>query len=141
MNVLFICRGNVGRSQMAEVLFKQLDKGLNFATSAGVEALGDGGVDMDGMFLKERDSSKYVIECMKEMDVDVSNNKIKRLTPEMVESADKIFMMANPDTAPDYLRDSEKVVYWSVIDPCGRTLESHREIRNEVEKLVRGIIE
>ena len=141
MNVLFICRGNVGRSQMAEAFFRQLDQNSNFATSAGVEALGDGGIDMNGMFLKERDSSKYVIECMKEMGVDVSDNKIKRLTPELVRGADRIFMMADPDTAPDYLQNSGKVVYWSVIDPCGRTLESHRAIRDEVEKLVRGIIE
>ncbi|MCL5101750.1 MAG: hypothetical protein M1544_00105 [Candidatus Marsarchaeota archaeon] len=37
MKVLFVCKANVGRSQMAEAIFNKLAKGMAVATSAGVD--------------------------------------------------------------------------------------------------------
>jgi len=92
------------------------------------------------MPLKERESSKHVIECLKEIGIDVSGNVIKRLTPEMVTDADKIFFMANPNTAPDFLRNSEKMVCWDIEDPDGQTVEAHRETRDEIRRLIKTMI-
>jgi len=141
MKVLFVCRGNVGRSQIAEAIFKQLTAEKYPVESAGTEARGSEGKDLDGMILKDRVSSKYAIECLKEIGVDISDNLIKRLTPEMVESSDKIIVMAKPDAVPAFLKNSEKVIYWDVSDPDGLTLETHRLIRDEIQKLVEELVE
>ena len=140
MNVLFVCRGNVGRSQMAEAIFAQLTAGKHSVGSAGIEAYGDEGKDLDGMPLKDRKSSMYVIESLKEIGIDVSGNTIKRLTPAMIKNTDKIFIMTKQDGIPDFLKTSEKVVYWDIEDPDGQTLETHRKVRDEIGKLVRAII-
>jgi len=125
---------------MAEAIFKQRTAGKYLAESAGVEARGSEGKDLDGMILKDRESSKYAIECLREIGIDISNNLIKRLTPEMVESSDKVIVMAKPDTIPAFLKDSEKVIYWDVSDPDGLTLETHRMIRDEIQKLVEELV-
>jgi protein-tyrosine-phosphatase len=138
MNVLFVCKSNVGRSQMAEAIFRQLTKGKYFVQSAGVESLGNDGKNLEGMLLKDRESSKYVIECLKEIGIDVSNNIIKKLTPEMVENSDIIFVMVKSDTIPEFLKENDKVAYWNIEDPDGQTLENHRQTRDKIKNMIKN---
>jgi arsenate reductase len=140
MKVLFVCRGNVGRSQMAEALFRQLTNGEHLAQSAGIEAMGSDGKDLDGMLLKDRKSSKHVIESMKEIGIDISNNFIKRLTLEMVEHADKIIVIVKPETIPEFLKGNDKVIYWNITDPDEQTLEFHKQTRDQIKKLVEEFV-
>lgn len=140
MKVLFVCRGNVGRSQIAEAIFKQLTNGKHFSQSAGIEAMGSDGKDLNGMLLKDRESSKHVIESMKRIGIDISNNFIKRLTLEMVENADKIIVMVKPETIPEFLRDNKKVTYWNITDPDEQTLEFHEQTRNKIKELVKEFV-
>lgn len=140
MNVLFVCKSNVGRSQIAEAIFRQFTKGKYFVQSAGVEARGDDGKNLEGMLLKDRASSKYVIECLKEIGIDVSNNFIKKLTPKMVENSDKIVVLVKPDTIPGFLKENDKVIYWDIEDPDGQTLEHFRQTRDKIKKMIEGFI-
>jgi protein-tyrosine-phosphatase len=141
MNTLFVCKSNVGRSQIAEAIFRQLSKEKHFVQSAGIEALGDEGKNLDGMLLKDRDSSKYVIECLKEIGIDVSNSVIKKLTSEMVKNSDKIFIMVKSDTVPEFLKENSKVIYWDIEDPSGKTLENHRQTRDKIKELIEKILD
>ncbi len=141
MKILFVCRGNVGRSQMAEALFKLESHNKHSVESAGIEAMGSDGKDLDGMLLKDRASSKHVIEVMKEFGIDISNNYIKRLTPETVVNADKIIVMLSPEVVEKYFKDNKKVINWDIIDPDEQTLEFHRKTRDEIMNLVKGFIE
>ena len=79
---------------------------------------------------------------MLEQGVDVGNKQRKQLTLGMVQEADKIMVMADDDTWPDYLRDSDKVVVWEIQDTRGMGPDSARplydEIKRRVRKLVRG---
>jgi len=140
MKILFVCRGNVGRSQMAEAFLKQTTNGEYSVQSAGVEARGSDGKDLNGMLLKDRASSKHVIEVLKEIGIDISNNHIKRLTPEMVEDADKIIAILKPEAVLEFLKGNEKVIYWNVFDPDEQTLEFHRKTRDEVKRLVEEFV-
>ena len=140
MRILFVCRGNVGRSQMAEAILKQVTNGEYSIQSAGVEARGSDGKDLDGMLLKDRASSKYVIEVLKEIGIDISNNYIKRLTPEMVKDADKIIAILKPEAVPDFLQGNKEVIYWDVVDPDEQTLEFHRKTRDEINRLVEEFV-
>ena len=141
MKILFVCRGNVGRSQMAEAIFKQLTNRKHLAQSAGIEAMGSEGKDLNGMLLKDRESSKHVIESLKEIGIDISNNFIKRLTPEMVENADKIIILVKPETIPDFLKGNDKITYWNITDPDEQTLEFHKQTRDKIKKLVKEFID
>src|SRR3989344_5774742 len=140
MKILFVCRGNVGRSQIAEAIFRHLIHAKFSVQSAGVEALGDDGTNLDGMLLKNRYSSKHVIESLKEIDIDVSNNVIKRIAQKMVKDADKIIVMIKPDAIPEYLKTNTRVIFWDIKDPDGQTLEYHRKTRDEIKKLVEQLV-
>ncbi|MDH5783197.1 MAG: arsenate reductase ArsC [Candidatus Bathyarchaeota archaeon] len=125
--LLFVCIGNSGRSQMAEAFFNKLSKTWN-AISAGT---------------KPDDSiHPYTIRVMKEVGVDVSKQKPKLLTREMVEKTDKIITMGcGADVCPaSYL---QKVEDWAIEEPYGKPIDKVREIRDQikgkVEKMIREI--
>lgn len=66
MKVLFVCRGNVGRSQMAAEFYNDLKPGD--AASAGTT------VDLPGQKLKHRSGANEVVSAMREKGLDVGEN-------------------------------------------------------------------
>ena len=81
--ILFVCTGNVCRSPMAEGLFRHaLGKRDDFRVlSAGVGAI-------DG-----QPPSVHAVHALSEVGIDISQNRSRRLTPELVQQADYIFCM------------------------------------------------
>lgn len=136
MRILFVCKANVGRSQMAEAFFNRLSK-KNIATSAGFQV-----GDRDGKPLHEKGTSsgEFVVGSMAELGYDLSENRRKQLTPRMVRDADRIFVMAERDEVPDYLRDSEKAAFWDVADGKGQSYGFHCRMRDQIRGLVEGLI-
>ncbi len=83
-NILFVCTGNSCRSVMAEGLFKRAvaERKNDFkVSSAGVSA-------MDGY-----PSTLETIRAMKQQGIDVAGHQSRRLTRELVEEADHIYVM------------------------------------------------
>ena len=79
-NVLFVCVHNTGRSQMAEAFFN-IGASQNYkARSAGTSPAG--GVN------------EMVIAAMKELDIDLTDNRSKLLTDTMLDEAEKVITMA-----------------------------------------------
>lgn len=91
-NVLFVCVHNSGRSQMAEAFFNQLAKGKGQALSAGTDPA-------DAV-----DST--VVEVMREVGIEISGNKPKPLTADMLEQADAVVTMGcgGGGSMPSHLR-------------------------------------
>jgi protein-tyrosine-phosphatase len=129
MNVLFVCKGNVGRSQMANAFFNKLSE-KNKSVSAGT-VVGE----KEGEALHE-----FVIKCMAEEGFDLSKNKRKQLTPEMVKLADRIIVMAEKENLPDYLANSNKITFWKISDAKNMPYEAHIKTRNEIRTLVKRLI-
>jgi protein-tyrosine-phosphatase len=83
-NILFVCTGNSCRSVMAEGFFKYL-----IAKEASRFHVGSAGVSaMDGY-----PASAETVRVLKQNGVDVSQHSSRRLTTNMVRTADKIFVM------------------------------------------------
>jgi len=110
MKILFVCGGNVNRSQMAGTIFKSLVPEADVQT-AGVypSAAGERLVDV----------WPQAVSAMQEIGFDMSKNMISQLTPGMVESADRVVLMGAifGGPIPDYLRNSAKLETWDVPDP------------------------
>lgn len=140
MKVLFVCRGNVGRSQMGEEIFKQLTNGEHETSSAGTKVYDKEGVSQDGKKLGDLVAANEVVNSLKEIGVEAGDNVRTQLTPEMVEAADKIIVMAEPETIPDFLKNSDKVTYWEVGDPKGMDQEGTNKIRDQITELVKDFI-
>lgn len=130
MKVLFVCAGNVARSQMAEAYYNHFSKSEG-ATSAGV---------LDFTPAKYGSPIQEVIQVIKEDDLDVSKQKVKFITEQMVKNSDKIFIMCKKGECPEFLLNSGKITFWKVDDPFGKPLERFRECRDIIRRKVQNLI-
>ena len=129
MKVLFVCEGNMMRSQMAEMFYNELTKS-NDAFSAGATA-------------ETKDHiSKRAIEAMSDIGYDVSHLKPVQLAEQMVDEADKIIYFPS-DYMPEYVVKSPKATLWDVVDPHYHQeegMELVRQVRDDIRKHVERIV-
>lgn len=126
MKVLYVCRANIGRSQMAESYHNSLLDGKAESAGTQVNSL------LYNLRLYQMEGIENVITAMKEKGIDVSRNKLKSLSRDKVDEADVIIVMAEPETWPSYLKNNTKVEYWRIEDPKGTDLETHKKVRDEI---------
>jgi arsenate reductase len=114
--ILFLCVHNAGRSQMAAAFAREMSKGRIVIDSAGSEP---------GDML-----NPAVIEAMKELGIDISNESPKKLTDQMGRDADVIITMGCGDACPVY--PGKRYQDWELEDPSGKDLSEVRAIRNAI---------
>src|SRR3989441_11643509 len=143
--ILFVCTGNVCRSPMAEGLFQHAMKGRGdfHVLSAGVGAI-------DG-----QPPSAYAVAALRELGIDVSQQRSRMLTAELVEEADYIFGMTHGHVDAInllYPQASEKtfllrefdetldVFEKDIPDPIGGSYEVYRECRDQIEQGIASML-
>jgi len=136
--ILFLCTGNVCRSPMAEGLFRHAVKGRGDfrVLSAGLGA-------MDG-----QPPTHFSVQAMREIGLDISHQRSRALSAEMVRAADYIFGMTHShvDTvALLYPQQAEKTFLLrefdetlepyekDISDPIGSPYDVYVECRNQIE--------
>ncbi len=126
MTILLVCMHNSGRSQMAEVILNKLAIGRVRATSAGTEPA----EAIDPM----------VVKVMREVGIDISHQKPKRLTPEMIKQADKVITMGCglEGICPATYMPTED---WDIDDPRGKPIQKVRGIRGQIQAKVLALLE
>ena len=122
--VLFACTQNAGRSQMAQAFFERHAPDDIRAESAG---------DSPASHVHPE-----VVEVMNEVGIDLSGRRPKRLSLEMQLHADWGITLACGARCPFVPATVED---WEVEDPAGRTIEEVREIRDEIERRVKDLLE
>lgn len=124
--ILFVCVENAGRSQIAEGFAKHYGKDKVEAISAGT--------------MPSSEVNPLVIQVMQEKGIDISKNKPKQITKQMVQEADTIVVMgcSAQGFCPAPLLG--KVADWNIEDPKGKPLEKVREIREEIEAKVKKLV-
>lgn len=131
MKVLFVCKSNVGRSQMAEAFFLSLAP-EHEATSAGTH------VSAEGVPISE--TADKVVKTMSSAGIDVSHNMSNQLTPEMVETADKVVVLNAPEELPDYLRNSPKLEIWDVSNAAGEGDAFYDHVRDLIREKISDLV-
>jgi arsenate reductase len=122
--VLFVCTQNAGRSQMAQALFERHGPPDVRAESAGAEPA-------DRVH-------PVVVEAMREVGIDLSDRRPKKLTLEMQLHADWAITLACGAKCP-YV--PSRVEDWNIDDPAGQSIEEVRRIRDEIEARVKDLAE
>ncbi len=126
--VLFVCQANVGRSQVAMELYRK--KGGE-ADSSGTL------VDAPGTTLKERPTSATIVGIMqKDYDIDMINNVRTQLTQENAAPYDKLVVMAEEDTWPDWLAADPRLIHWKIQDPKFQDQGTTQSIVDQVAERV-----
>ena len=113
MNVLFVCKQNAGRSQIARALYER--RGGN-ARSAGTAPA--------------QHMHPEVAELMPEL----ADRVPKELDSADAEWADIVVTMGCGDACP--VIPGKRYVDWELQDPAGQDVETVRKIRDEIERRV-----
>jgi protein-tyrosine-phosphatase len=126
--ILFVCVENAGRSQMAEGFFNQkyAPKGYH-AISAGTRPVSQ--------------INPLAVQAMNEVGVDISSQKSKIITEDMIRSSAKSVNMGCIERTECPLLFINNVIDWGIEDPKGKSIEMVREIRDEINRRVREIAE
>jgi protein-tyrosine-phosphatase len=124
--ILFVCVENAGRSQMAEGFFNQkyAPKGYR-AISAGTRPASQ--------------INPLAVQVMNEIGVDISCQKSKIITEEMIRSSAKSVNMGCMERTECPMLFINNVIDWGIEDPKGKPIEKVREIRDEIERRVKEI--
>ena len=137
--VLFVCTGNICRSPMAEGLFRYATQGRTDcrAISAGVGA-------MEG-----QPPSPHAVRALKDLGIDISHQRSRMLTVDLVEQADYIFGMTHshvdsvnllfPQAAEKtfLLREFDETLdefEKDISDPIGGSFETYAYCRDQIEQ-------
>ncbi len=123
--IIFACVHNAGRSQMAASFFNQLcDSEKMMAVSAGTEPASS--------------VHPVVLEAMKEVGIDLSQSKPRKLDLELCKDATLLFTMGCKENCP-YVPGLE-IRDLPFPDPKGQSIEDVRKARDAIKAQVTKLI-
>jgi arsenate reductase len=123
-SVLFVCVHNAGRSQMAAGWLAHL-------AGDRVEVRSAGSAPADHV-------NPAAVEAMKEVGIDIADQKPKILTYDAVEASDVCITMGCGDACPVF--PGKRYLDWKLDDPAGQGVEAVRPIRDEIKTRIEGLI-
>lgn len=124
-NILFICIENSCRSQMAEAIVNNFYWQKFVGYSAGSKPLGQ--------------INPKAIEVMREIGVDISNQKSKGFDEIKNIKFDYVITMGCGEICPVY--PSKYKLDWQIDDPKDKGIEYFREVRDEIRKKIDELVE
>src|SRR5436309_4064231 len=143
--VLFVCTGNVCRSPMAEGIFCK-----------AVQGRGDFRVRSAGLGATEgQPPSPYAVQAVRELGIDISSQRSRMLTPELVHQADFIFGMTHshidtvillyPQAAEKtfLLREFDETLAFfekDIVDPIGGSYDAYVNCRDQIEQGIASML-
>ena len=114
--VLFVCRQNAGRSQLAAALLEHAAGGRVVVRSAGSEPA--------------EQLDEQVVDVLAEAGVDTAGAFPKPLSPEALEAADVVVTMGCGDACP--VVPGRRYFDWDLPDPAGASPEQVRDLRDDI---------
>lgn len=123
--VLFVCVHNAGRSQMAAGFLRHLAGDRVMVTSAG-------SMPADRV-------NPAVVEVMAERGVELEDVTPNKLSADQVAASDVVVTMGCGDACP--IMPGKRYLDWELADPAGRGVAEIRPVRDEIERLVRDLLD
>lgn len=125
--VMFVCKRNSCRSQMAEGFAKTLGLGKIEVTSSGLEA---------------SRVHPTAVEVMSEIGIDITNQTSDPLSNFKAEDYDAVISMCGcgVNLPPEWVT-REIFEDWELEDPDGKSLETFHRVRDEIKEKVVNLID
>jgi glutathione/glutaredoxin type arsenate reductase len=124
--VMFVCKKNSRRSQMAEGFAKTLGAGKIAVSSSGLE---------------KSEVDPIAIQVMSEIGIDISNQTSKPLSDFNSEDYDAVISLCGCGVnLPEAWVLREVFADWQLDDPEGESMDTFRRVRDEVKERVINLI-
>jgi arsenate reductase (thioredoxin) len=123
--VLFVCVENSARSQMAEAFFRKYSQKGYSTLSAGTRP--------------SSEVNPLAIQVMREYDINISKQRPKLITEDMIRNAAIRVNMGCMDKESCPTLFIHDLIDWNIEDPKGKPIERVREIRDDIERKVRQL--
>ena len=123
-SVLFVCLHNAGRSQISQALFERAAGEAHEALSAGTTPAAE--------------VHPFVVEALRELDIDIAGREPRLLTRELAEHADVVVTMGCGDECP-YI-PGKRYLDWELPDPKDRPLPEVRATRDEIARRIEQLV-
>lgn len=122
---LFVCVENAGRSQMAEAFLRKYAPQFQ-VISAGTKP--------------NADLNPIVVQVMNEIGFDMTNQKPKELTNQMIAESIAVNMgCMDKESCPSlFVKD---MINWNISDPKDKDIDQVREIRDQIKSKVIKLID
>ncbi|MGI0027681.1 MAG: arsenate reductase ArsC [Nitrosopumilaceae archaeon] len=124
--ILFVCVENAGRSQIAEGFFRKFAQPEFLSQSAGTKPTNE--------------INPLAIQVMKEVGIDITGQKPKILSDEMIKKSAKVVNMGCMDKESCPALFVNNVIDWNIPDPKGKPIDQVRKIRDEIEIKVKELV-
>ncbi len=124
--ILFVCVENAGRSQMVEGFFRKYAPKGWAPLSAGSRPTPE--------------INPIVVEAMKEIGIDISKQKPKELSEELIRASFLKVSMGCIDQKECPAVFLGNFQDWGIEDPKGKPIEKVREIRDKIESKVQELV-
>ena len=125
--VMFVCKTNSRRSQMAEGFARQLGVGKVQVMSAGVET---------------NQIDPLAIQVMSEVGIDISNQTSKPLNNFNPADYDVVISLCGCGVnLPESWVLREAFQDWQLEDPQGQSIETFRQVRSQIKERVEQLIQ
>ena len=132
LKVMFLCIGNSCRSQMAEGFARELGKGIIESYSAGLSPAG---------------VNPNAVRVMKEIGIDISNQKSKAIDETLLNTMDIIITLCGRAEASCPMTPLEiKRIHWPIEDPVGaieteeEIMDAFRKARDEIKTKIQSVV-
>ncbi|MCO8275582.1 arsenate reductase ArsC [Actinoplanes sp. TRM 88003] len=123
-SVLFVCVHNAGRSQMAAGWLRHL-------AGDAVEVRSAGSAPAETI-------NPAAVEAMREVGIDLTDQKPKILEYEVAQDSDVIITMGCGDACPIF--PGRRYEDWKLEDPAGQGVEAVRPIRDEIKTRIEALL-
>jgi protein-tyrosine-phosphatase len=137
MKILFICRANWFRSQIAAAVYNQLTATQD-ADSAGTYVGAPG--EPEGLSLSALYKNQVFFEVMEVHGLHLRDNVTRLLRPEMLAGYAKIISMAEEPYVPSFLKTYPNVTWWDVENPTTVNREVVEGTYQKINGLVSNLI-
>ncbi|MBQ6895304.1 MAG: low molecular weight protein arginine phosphatase [Clostridia bacterium] len=142
MKILFVCTGNTCRSPMAQALASHLAEKMDIPIEADSAGL---------MVIPGSKVSKYSVDAMMELGIDISSHSPKAITPELLDSADLILTMTKSQkdliikSIPFYSEKvkslGEYIINGDIADPYGADFNTYKECASQIKDAIVSLYE
>jgi arsenate reductase (thioredoxin) len=122
--VVFVCRRNEGRSQLAAALLDHHAKGRVDVRAAGTEPTGR--------------LNPVAVQALAELGIAIAEPYPEPPSEELIRRADVVVNMCAETDRPDV--PGARYVDWDLPDPAGRPIEEVRVLRDELDRRIRELL-